>query len=164
MQLLRVGQHGLTAIGRDDGQDDVAALGYRVLVRLGHGPRVERGDLVVVTVGHDHGLCGVAVGRRGDMPGVHPQRPQPRQVLLPIATQHGQWHGLGPQLTQAVGDVARAPPVLATQARHQERHIEDVQLAGQDLLGEATLEGHDGVERQGTTNEDGHGCVSNSQG
>src|SRR3990167_9409953 len=66
--------------------------------------------------------------------------------------------------TQAVGDVARAPPVLATQARHQERHIEDVQLAGQDLLGEATLEGHDGVKRQGTANEDGHGCVSNSQG
>jgi hypothetical protein len=32
------------------------------------------------------------------------------------------------------------PPKFAAQRRHQEGHVEDVQLVGQDLLGEAPLE------------------------
>ncbi|MCY1375942.1 hypothetical protein D9M69_633950 [compost metagenome] len=93
------------------------------------------------------------------MRGVHAQRLHARQVFLAVVAQRGQRHGVCAQLPQAIRDVAGATTVLAAQGGNQKRHVEDVQLAGQDLLGKATLERHDGVESKRSANKNGHGEV-----
>ncbi len=50
------------------------------------------------------------------------------------------------QQLQVVGDVAGAAAELAAHLQHQERHVQHVQLVGQDVVPEVVLEHHDGVE------------------
>ena len=156
MALRSVLQHRIAPIGGDDGQARAHASIDALAVRLHHGAGVESRDLVVVTVGHDHRLGGIGVLRQPDMAGADAQVLQALQVVAAIVAQHGHGQGLTAQQLEAVGDVARASTKIAAQLRHQERDVQDVQLVGQDLLGKAPLEGHDGVERQGSANQRCH--------
>jgi hypothetical protein len=129
-------------------------------VRLHHRPRVKGGDLVVVAVGHDHGLRGVGVIDLAHEFGTDAQLLQPVQIFPTVIAHggHGQWRAA--QRLQAVGDVAGAAAKITAQRGHQERHVQDVQLVRQDLLGKTALESHDGVKGQGATNH----CCHKSYG
>ena len=131
-------------------------------VRLHHRARMEGGDLVVVAVGHDHRLRGVACPSTARTNSVlDAQRAQAlagsSAPSLPTAAIGS---GSPPSSLQAVGDVAGAAAELAPQRRHQERHVQDVQLVRQDLLGEAAREGHDGVEGERSADHGCHGISS----
>ena len=117
---------------------------------------MKRGDLIVVEIGHDHRLCGVAVFHPLHMGRVNAHPRQSLQVVLPVAPHGGQWHRLGTELAQTIRNVAGTTAEFATQAGHKKGHIENVQLAGQYLLCEAPFIGHDGVERERAANKNGH--------
>ena len=157
MKLLGMLEHRVTPVRRDDGQLDVGPGLHRGLMGPAHGPRVEGGDLVVILIGHDHGLRGVAIGQLADELRADPHLLEPLGVACAVAAHrgHGQWHTA--ELMQAIGDIASAAAEFATQLRHQKRHIEDVQLLGQDLLGKAARKTHDGVEGKRSANQCRHG-------
>ena len=60
---------------------------------------------------------------------------------------------------EVVGDVARAAAEVAPHARHEERHVQHVDPVREDLLAEAALEDHDGVEGDRAADEGSHGEV-----
>jgi hypothetical protein len=60
-ELLRMLQHSVASIRRNNAKLDICALFDFGFVRLHHCARMKRGDLVVVFVRHDHGLRGVGV-------------------------------------------------------------------------------------------------------
>jgi hypothetical protein len=119
-------------------------------------PGVERGDLVVVAIGHDQGLRGIAVTDFANKLGADSQAVQASLVIRAIVTQGRHRQGRPSQRLEAVGDVARATAKVPPQTRHQERHVQDMQLVRQDLFGKPALEGHDGVKSQGSTNQGSH--------
>jgi hypothetical protein len=49
---------------------------------------------------------------------------------------------------QVEGDVAGAAAEIAPQRRHQERHVQHVDLVGQDLVAETARIDHDRVESE----------------
>src|SRR5574340_298068 len=49
---------------------------------------------------------------------------------------------------------------LPAQVRHQEGHVQDVDLLRQDVILEAVMEHHDRVEGDGATDENRHGQLS----
>ena len=155
-ELLRMLQHGIAPIGRDDAQTHAFDRTNLDLVRQAHGAWVEGGDLVVVAVGHDHRLGGVGVGHGAHPTGVDAQALQALDIGPAIVAQSSHRVSLAAQLMQAVGDVACTTAKVAAQSRHQKRHIQDVQLVGQDLLGKAPFKIHDGVKSQGSTNQRSH--------
>ena len=126
----RVLEHRVAAVGRDDRRADVGARRHRRLVRPLHRAGMERGDLVVVAVGDDDGLRRVGCRRpRGrarcvDAP-ASAAAPGSRRRRLPTAATT---HRLAAERGEVVGDVAGAAAELAPQRRHQERHVQDVQL------------------------------------
>ncbi len=66
---------------------------------------------------------------------------------------------IGAEQLEVVGDVAGAAAELAAHARHQERHVQDVHLVGQDVVLELVLEHHDGVVGQRSADECRHAWV-----
>ena len=54
-------EHGVASIRRNNAQLNICTLFDFGFVRLHHRAGVKRGDLVVVFVGHDHGLRGIGV-------------------------------------------------------------------------------------------------------
>jgi hypothetical protein len=109
---------------------------------------VERGDLVVVGVGDDDRLRGVAVLDRQDEFRIRAPAAKPRDVVRAVGADRGHHERFAAQVAQGVGDVAGTAAELAPQRRHEERDVQDVQLVGQDLLREAAGDDGDGVERR----------------
>ena len=60
-ELLGMLQHGVAAIGRNDAELDICTFFDFGLMRLHHRAGMERGDLVVIFVRHDHGLRGIGI-------------------------------------------------------------------------------------------------------
>jgi len=60
-ELLGMLEHGVASIGGNNAQLDVCTLFDFGFVRLHHRTRMKSGDLVIVFVGHDHGLRGIGV-------------------------------------------------------------------------------------------------------
>ncbi len=117
---------------------------------------MKRRDLVVVEVGDDEGLRREAVADALDVAGRRAPAAQAREVFVAVAADRGEDDRLAAERGQVVGDVAGAAAELASQRRHQERDVENVQLIGQDLVGEAAGEGGDAVEGERSTDEGGH--------
>ena len=155
-ELLRMLQHGVAPIGRDDAQAHPFDRTDLDLVGQTHRTRVKGGDLVVVAVGHDHRLRGIGVGHGAHPTGVNAQALQALDVGAAVVAQSRHRVSLATELVQAVSDVARAAAKVTAQSRHQKRHIQNVQLVGQDLLGKAPFKIHDGVKSQGSTNQRSH--------
>ena len=106
---------------------------------------MERRDLVVVRVGDDEGLGRVVVLDAGHQGGVHAPGADALEVVAAIVADGGHDHGIATEPAKVVGDVSRAAAELPAQVGHEEGHVQDVQLLGQDLLAEASREGRDGV-------------------
>ena len=149
-------QHGVAPIGGDDAQAHTFDRTDLDLVGQAHRTRVKGGDLVVVAVGHDHRLRGIGVGHGAHPTGVNAQALQALDVGATVVAQSRHRVSLATELVQAVSDVARAAAIVTAQSRHQKRHIQNVQLVGQDLLGKAPFKIHDGVKSQGSTNQRSH--------
>ena len=126
MQLGRVLEHGIASIRGDDGDFCPQAGINRVQVRVVHGPGVKGGDLVVVPVGHDHGLGGVAVRHLPNAMGRNAQVLQALHILHTVLAHGGHGHGLTAQQVQAVSNIACAATKIAAQRGHQEGHIQNV--------------------------------------
>ena len=60
-ELLRMLEHGVASIRRNNAELDICAFFDFGFVCLHHRARMEGRDLVVVFVGHDHGLRGIGV-------------------------------------------------------------------------------------------------------
>jgi hypothetical protein len=60
---------------------------------------------------------------------------------------------------EVVGNVTRAAAEFPAYTRHQKRDIYLVQLVGQQCLGEATVERHDGIEGHGAADQGSHVVV-----
>ena len=155
--------HGIAPVGRNDGDLQVGSAGHLHLAGLLHGTRVERGDLVVVRVRDDDGLGRVVILDPGDQRRVHPPGADSFQVVAPVVANGGHDHGVAAQFAQVVGNVARAAAELPAQFGHEEGHVQDVQLFGQDLLAETSGKGRDGVKGEGAADQGGHG-VSERRG
>ena len=77
----------------------------------------------------------------------------PREFQLVHAPQIGsgivadgrQDEGVATEQFQGVGDIAGAAAVFAPQLRHEEGHVQDVDLVRQDVVLEMTVEDHDVV-------------------
>jgi hypothetical protein len=119
-------------------------IGDVVLVRMHHRAGVEGGDLVVVEVGGDEGLRGEAAGDRRTWS----RRCRARRAArgrAGVVADGGHDQRLAAEQLEVVGDVAGAAAELAPHLGHQEGHVQDVHLLGQDVVLEAVLEHHDGV-------------------
>jgi hypothetical protein len=156
-EVARVLEHPLAAVGRDDREGDAARLRDAVRVGIGHRARMEGRDLVVIHVGGDEGL-----GREVLRHALHvlPRQAEPVQAQLVgigVVAHRGHDERILAQQAQAVGDVAGASPVLASQVRHQEGHVQDVDLVREDVVLELVAEDHDGVVRDAAADQDRHG-------
>src|SRR5262252_2145398 len=74
-------------------------------------------------------------------------------VRAKVGTHRRHRHPVIAEKREVVGDVARAAAVLAAHLRHEERHVQDMDLVGQDVIGEAIAEHHDGVESERATDQ-----------
>jgi hypothetical protein len=153
----RVLEHRVAAVGRDDRDADVVARGHlRQLGRL-HRAGVERSDLVVVGIGDDDRLRRVGVRHSQHVLRARPPGLQALRILLAVAADGRHHERLAAEPLQGIGDVARAPAELAPERRHEKRHVQDVDLLGQDLLREAAGKNGDGVKREGSADQCRHG-------
>ena len=159
LELVRMLPHGIAAIGRDDADADAFAFFARidlVVVRIGHGTGMKTGDLVVGFVRHDGAQCGVAAVVHIDQTGVDAHFLKTIQIVPRIwaHSRHGQ--GIAAQKLEAIGGIARAAAVFFAHARHVKRHIELVNLIGQDLLGKVAAKTQDGVDGHRAANDGRH--------
>ncbi len=153
-ELCRVLDHALAAIGSDDADfDRVIGAGRACDTSLTCECCMAPGwkgaaDLIVIESVVTKRLGGVlaiehcARNRVGDAvlcpstPGIGAaSRPTVRHEVSSVAQQ-----------LEVVGDVAAAAAEFAPHLRHQERHVQHVDLVGQDMILEPVLEHHDGVE------------------
>ncbi len=155
-KLARMPKHAVAAVGRNHAQLEVAGVEHAVVMREVHRARVECGDLVVVQVGGDKRLCGVAPRHVAHMVGAQAESLQALAVRAEVVTDGGHDASVSAQAMEVVGDVAGGATVLPTHLRYQKRHVEHVQLVGKDVFTEAVRENHDGVEGERTTNQNGH--------
>ncbi len=155
-ELQRVLEHALAPVRRDDTERDFMCHGHAVQMRMPHGAGVESGDLVVVEIGGDERLPGISVRHGADVGLRQPQFVQARGIGAEVVADSRHDQRIAAQHLQVVGDVAGAAAVLAPHLRHQERHVQDVDLVGQDVFLELVLEHHDGVVGHGTADESLH--------
>ena len=153
LELLRVGQHAVAAVGGDDAELGVLNVANGIEVGMVHGARMEGGDLVVVQVGGDEGLGGKAAGHLPHMIGGKAKLLEAVHVGGGVVADSGHDAGFAAQQLEVVGDVAGAAAELAAHVRHQEGDVEDMNLLGQDVVLELVVEHHDGVV--------GHGAADN---
>ena len=65
---------------------------------------------------------------------------EPGTVRAEIAADGGHRNGIAAEQLEVVGNVAGAAAELATHARHQEGHVQDVHLVRQDVVLELVRE------------------------
>ena len=66
-------------------------------------------------------------------------------------------------ILQRVRDVAGATAELAPHVGHEEGHVQDLDLLGQDVVLEPVMEHHDGVEGDRAADERGHVCCGSEE-
>lgn len=134
----------------------------RVLAREPHRGGVESIDLVVVLVGDQRAARGEFVLHDADAFERNPLRFEERAVFGKILARRGEDKRLFAHQRQRIGDVPRAAAALFHQPVDEEAYIQNMQLVGEDVVGECAVKGHDTVESQRTGDINGHhssGCV-----
>jgi hypothetical protein len=163
-ELPGVLDHAVASVRRNDPELRTCRVVDVVEVRVVHRAGMEGGDLVVVQVGGDEGLRGEAVGDLAHMRARQPERIEAGQVGRGVVADGRHDGRFGTQHFQRVRDVAGAPAELAPHVWHEESHVQDLDLLGQDMVLEPVMEHHDGVEGDRAADERGHVCCGSEEG
>jgi len=123
-----------------------ARRAHAVRVAVLHRPGVERSDLVVIEVGGNEGLRGELALDHLHVLGRDPGAGEPLAVGPKVGSDGRHRQARVPEQREVVGNVAGTTAVLAAHLRNEERDVQDMDLVGQDVIGEAICEHHDGVE------------------
>ena len=156
-ELAGVLQHPFPAIRRNDAQADVLHIADMVVMRKIHGAGVKSGDLIVGQIGGDECLRREGFWHAAHMLLRQAELLQPLRIRREIVA-HGRHDlRLAADHLQVVGDVAGAAAVLTPHVRHQEGHVENVDLLGQNVVLEVVVKHHDGVVGERAANQCAHG-------
>ena len=136
-ELLGMRDHALAAIGRDDADADVGGVAHCVAMREAHRARMECGDLVVVKVGGDEGLAREGAVDHGHVRAVDAALVHPPRIGAEVLAHRAHGHGAPAEELEVVGDVAGAAAELAAHLRHEEGHVQHVDLVREDVVLEA---------------------------
>src|SRR6266852_7498639 len=126
-------------------------------MRVIHRPGMKGSDLIVVEVGGNKCLRGESIGHLAheiQLDAKPFETVEIQQGIIPHRT-HDQ--GVRTQEPQVVSYVAGAAAELAPQLGNEERHVQYVDLFGQDVLPEAAAEYHDVVVRERAADQGVHG-------
>jgi hypothetical protein len=145
MKLTGMIEHALAAIRSDNAKADTDGVADPVFMRVVHGARMERGDLVIGQIGRDERLGRVGASNLADMAAIDAQTAQALAVNLKIIPYRRHDHWLARQQFHRVRDIAGATTKLPTHFRNQERDIQDVNLVRQDVISEMVVKDHDAV-------------------
>jgi len=156
-ELLGVADHAVPAVRRHNAQAHPIFRRDLEQGGIGHGPRVEGGDLVVVQVRGDEGLGGEAVVQAAHMAAIQAQLVQPLQIGISVLAHGGHDQGFAPEQLEAVGDVASAAAEFPAQFGHQEGDIKDVDRFRQNVVLETVRKDHDVVVGDGAADQGAHG-------
>lgn len=148
--------HAFAAIGRDDADPCAYPGGHLHRVRKVHRAGVEGGNLVIVYIGRNVSLGGIGIGDDAYVIAGHAVTLQPLSIGLEVRPCGSQWVTALAEQSQIVGDITGAAPELLAQLRHEKGHVKDMHLLGQDMIAEAVLEDHDGVEGERSADYGGH--------
>jgi hypothetical protein len=156
VELLRVLEHAVAAVGRNDPELRVHCLGDEVFMRVIHRAGVKCSDLVVVQIGRDESLRRVAPRHLADVALRNAQLLEPLRVRSVIVTDGRHDERLAAEHPETVSNVPSAAAELAPQVRHEKGNVQDVKLVREDVVLEAVAEHHDGVVRDRAADESRH--------
>src|SRR5450759_1272785 len=125
--------------------NNVAAAGEVIEMRRSHRPGMKGGDLVVIQIRGDESLRRVCAGDFAHVRTRDTERVQPSVIGFSVLAHGGHDQRLAAEHAQIVGDIGSTAAEFAPQSRHQEGYVEHVDLVGQDVLAETTLEHHNVV-------------------
>jgi hypothetical protein len=111
------------------------------------------GDLIIVCVGGDEGLCCIGIVEAAYAACTDTLHFQAFKIGRAILSDSGHDQWIAAEQFQVVSDIARTPTILASYAGHQKRDIDLVELISQQGFGKASVKGHDGVKRKRTANQ-----------
>ena len=124
-----------------------------------HSAGVEGGNLVVVLVGDDECGGGGFGVHDADVGGGYAGGVQAGEVVVVVGADGGDEAGALAQHSQGVGDVAGGAAEVLAEAGHGEAEVDLVGALRDDVVAEASGEGHYAVDGEGTGNQDLHlGC------
>src|SRR6266852_1665191 len=127
-------------------------------MRVIHRPGMKGSDLLVVEVGGNKGLCGESTGYLAHEIQLDAEPFEPLEIQQGIVSHRSHDQRVGTQELQVVGYVAGAAAELAPQLGNEERHVQYVDLFGQDVLPETAVEHHDVVVRDRAADQSAHGA------
>ena len=153
LELFGVLQHAFTAVRSDNTNRYTVIRRHLDAVRMIHGARMERGDLVGIEVRGDESLRAMLVRDRDQVLLGHALLLHPLASTAEIQTDAAHRITDVAEQLQVVRDVARAAAELPAHLGHQKRHVEHVQLVGKDVRFETVREHHDGVVGDRSTDE-----------
>ena len=139
--------HAFTTVRRDDTKLG-PGLFHLVQVRETHCPRMEGGDLVVVQISGDEGLRGKTARHLTHVGAAQAQFVEALQIGCGIVAHRCHDGCVTTEQHQVVSNIAGTATILATHFRHQESHVQDMDLLRQDVVLEAVGKDHDVVEGQ----------------
>ena len=130
-------------------------------MRQPHGPGMKGRDLVLVLIGHDGALGGVAIFAHHNVSGIDFHLAQTLKVMPAVLAHGGQRQGIATELLDRIGDVARTAAVVTAHVRREEGNAQLFDLLRQDVVGKPAIECQDVVESHRTGNENGHAANTN---
>ena len=157
--IARMLDHAITAVRRHNRQLHLSGIRDLVLMRAAHCTRVKCSDLVVVCIGSDKGLRRVSIADGSNAAPADAQCIKTLHVRRAIHADSRHDQRVAIEQLQVVRDITRAAAKFTAYARHQKCDIDLVQLVGQQCLGEATVERHDGIEGHGAADQGSHVVV-----
>src|SRR5713226_8896403 len=113
-------------------------------------------NLVVVQVGGDERLGGKRIGHLSHAILLNAEPLEPLEIQQRVVADGGHHQWIGAEELQIVGDIAGATAELSPQLGNEERHVQDVDLFGQDVLAETAAEYHDVVVRDRAADQGAH--------
>src|SRR5258708_5852107 len=119
---------------------------------------MKSGDLIVVEMGCDECLGGESAGYLAHKIQLDPEPFEPLKIQQGILSHRGHDQRVGNQALQVIGYVAVSTTELAPQLGNEERHVQYVDLFGQDVLPETALEYHAVVVRDRAADQSAHGA------
>src|SRR5712691_8775262 len=126
-------------------------------MRVIHRPGMKGSDLIVVEVGGNKCLSGESIAYLAHETQLDAKPLEPLDIQQAIVPHRTHNQGVRTQEPPVVSYVAGAATELAPQLGNEERHVQYVDLFGEDVLPEAAAEYHDVVVRERAADQGAHG-------